>query len=228
MLITKNIFCCFFFSVFVLLITNQLIAQPEGFKLYGIETGIIEYKYSGNEVGVSTLYFDKFGNRCAMKMDTKRDGELNRGWVISLGEYQYIFDKSRSNEGWKLKNPILEWIQQNSQKEIEKYTEEMYAKLGIVRAGTEKFLGKECLAYKGENGKLLTWNGILMYLNLNFGGELTQQEVTSIKVNIPVDAQYFELPNDVKFSDLPGFGTGDYNAEEEYEDEEDSGDEDEE
>jgi len=55
------------------LITNQLIAQPEGFKLYGIETGIIEYKYSGNEVGVGTLCFDNYGNRCAMKMDTKRD-----------------------------------------------------------------------------------------------------------------------------------------------------------
>jgi hypothetical protein len=200
-----------------------LNAQPEGFKLYEIETGIIEYKYSGNEVGVGTLYFDKFGNRCAMKMDTKRDGELNRGWVISLEEYQYIYDKSRSNEGWKLKNPIIEWIQQNSLEEIEKYTEEIYAKLGIIRAGTEKFLGKECLAYKGENGKLLTWNGILMYLNLNFGGELTQQEVTSIKVNIPIDEKYFELPKDVKFSDLPMFGTEGYNEEEE-----DGSDEDEE
>ena len=73
MLNTKNIFSCFFFSVFVLLITNQLTAQPEGFKLYGIETGSIEYKYSGNEVGIGTLYFDNYGNRCAMKMDTKRD-----------------------------------------------------------------------------------------------------------------------------------------------------------
>ncbi|HSW55636.1 MAG TPA: hypothetical protein VLH59_11165 [Ignavibacteriaceae bacterium] len=219
----KNFFVSILGIFIVLLTVNQLNAQPEGFKLYGIETGIIEYKYSGNEVGVGTLYFDKFGNRCAMKMDTKRDGELNRGWVISLEEYQYIYDKSRSNEGWKLKNPIIEWIQLNSLKEIEKYTEDIYAKLGIVRAGTEKFLGKECLAYKGENGKLLTWNGILMYLNLNFGGELTQQEVTSIKVNIPVDEKYFEIPKDVKFSDLPMFGTEGYDEEEE-----DSGDEDEE
>jgi len=224
----KYFFSSLFCVSFVLLIAYQLNAQPEGFKLYGIETGIIEYKYSGNEVGIGTLYFDNYGNRCAMRMDTKRDAELNRGWVISLGEYQYIYDKSRSNEGWKLKNPIIEWIQQNSLKEIEKYTEDIYAELGIVRAGTEKFLGKECLAYKGENGKLLTWNGILMYMHLNFGGELTQQEATSIKVNIPVDEKYFEIPKDIKFSDLPGFGTRDYDAEEEYEEEEDSGDEDEE
>lgn len=69
----------FFVSIFCLLLvllkTNQLIAQPVVFKLYGIETGIIEYKYSGDEVGVGTLYFDNYGNRCAMKMDTKRDGE---------------------------------------------------------------------------------------------------------------------------------------------------------
>ena len=210
-------------GIFIVLLTvNQLNAQPVVFKLYGIETGIIEYKYSGDEVGVGTLYFDNYGSRCAMKMDTKRDGELNRGWVISLEEYQYIYDKSRSNEGWKLKNPIIEWIQQNSLKEIEKYTEEIYAKLGIIRAGTEKYLDKECLAYKGENGKLLTWNGILMFLHLNYG-VITQQEVTSIKVNIPVDEKYFEIPKDVKFSDLPMFGTEGYD-----EDEEDSGDEDEE
>jgi len=219
----KNFFVSILGIFIVLLTVNQLNAQPEGFKLYGNETGTIEYKYSGNEVGVGTLYFDNYGNRCAMKMDTKRDGEINKGWVISLGEYQYIYDKSRSNEGWKLKNPIIEWIQQNSLEEIGKYTEEIYAKLGIIRAGTEKYLSKECLAYKGENGKLLTWNGILMYLNLNFGGEITQQEVTSIKVNIPVDEKYFEIPKDIKFSDLPMFGTEGYDEEEE-----DSGDEDEE
>ncbi|MDZ7622944.1 MAG: hypothetical protein U5J96_00635 [Ignavibacteriaceae bacterium] len=223
-MIRKERFLVSFFCLLIaLLITNQLQAQDTPLKLYGIQSGIIEYKYAGNEVGVGTLYFDNYGNRCAMKMDTKRDAELNKGWVISLGEYQYIYDKSRSNEGWKLKNPIIEWIQQNSLEEIEKYTEEIYAKLGIVRAGTEKYLGKECLAYKGENGKLLTWNGILMYLNLNFGGELTQQEVTSIRVNIPVDEKYFEIPKDVKFSDLPIFGTEGYEEEEE-----DSGDEDEE
>jgi len=209
----------------VILIANQLNAQAEGFKLYGIENGIIEYKYSGNEVGVGTLYFDKFGNRCAMKMDTKRDGELNRGWVISLEEYQYIYDKSRSNEGWKLKNPIIEWIQQNSLKEIEKYTEDIYAKLGIFRAGTEKFLDKECLAYKGETGKVLTWNGILMFLNLNFGGEVTRQEVTSIETNVPVDAKYFEIPKNIKFSEMPMFGTQGYDAESEDDEDEDEDEE---
>ena len=36
--------------------------EPEpGLKYYGIRSGIIEYKHSGQRTGTSILYFDKFG-----------------------------------------------------------------------------------------------------------------------------------------------------------------------
>lgn len=204
---------------FVLLTVNKLNAQGEALKLYGIKSGIIEYKYTGNEVGKAILYFEDYGNKSAMNVDTKRGTETNKGWVISQGEYQYMFDPSKPDEGWKLKNPIIEWIHQNKHKDVEQFTEETYAKLGMKKAGTEKFLDKECLAYKGDMGKVLIWNGILMYMEMNFGGMKSKQEVTSIKVNVPVDKKYFEIPKNIKFSDMPMFGTEGYEYEEDYEEE---------
>ena len=205
---------------FVLLTIDKMNAQGETLKLYGIKSGIIEYKYTGDEVGKATLYFEDHGNKSAMNMDTKRGTEINKGWVISQGEYQYMFDPSKPNEGWKLKNPIIEWIHQAGHKDIEKFTEETYAKLGMKKAGTEKFLDKECPAYKGDMGKVLIWNGILMYMEMNFGGMKSKQEVTSIKVNVPIDKKYFEIPKNIKFSDLPMFGTEGYEFEIEEEDDE--------
>ena len=207
----------------VLLISNQIYAQEVSLKPYGIESGIIEYKYSGSEVGKSILYFDEYGNKSAMNVDSKRGEEVNKGWVISYKEYQYIFDPSKPDEGLKMKNPIIESLMKMDKQDYDKVAEDLYAQMGMKKAGTEKFLDKDCITYKGDMGKILTWNGILMLMDMNYGGMKSRQEVTSIKVNVPVDAKYFEIPKNIKFSEMPGFGTGGYDEEEE-----DSGDEDEE
>jgi len=216
----------FFVSIFCLLIallmTNQLIAQEVSLKPYGIESGIIEYKYSGSEVGMGIMYFDEFGSRCAMNMDTKRGDEVNKGWVISHHEYQYIFDPAKPNDGLKMKNPMLEGLLKMDKQDYDKAAEDLYSQMGMKRAGTEKFLDKDCIAFKGDMGKVLTWSGILMLMDMNFGGIQTRQEVTSIKVNVPVDAKYFEIPKNIKFSEMPIFGIPG------NEEGEDSGDEDEE
>ncbi|MCU0415518.1 MAG: hypothetical protein MUE91_14160 [Ignavibacteriaceae bacterium] len=213
-----SIFCL----LLVLLMTNQLLAQEVSLKPYGIESGIIEYKYSGSEVGKGIMYFDKFGSRTAMNVDTKRGEEVNKGWVISYKEYQYIFDPAKPNDGLKMKNPMIESLMKMDKQDYDKVAEDLYSQMGMKKSANEKFLDKDCIAYKGDMGKILTWNGILMLMDMNYGGMKSRQEVTSIKVNVPVDEKYFEIPKNIKFSELPGFGTGG------YEEEEDSGDEDEE
>jgi hypothetical protein len=76
----------------------------------------------------------------------------------------------------------------------------------LKKAGTEKFMDRDCILFKGDNGKILTWNGILMLMDMNYSGIKTKQEVTSIKINVPVDAKYFEIPKNIKFNEMPGFG----------------------
>ena len=67
-------------------------------------------------------------------------------------------------------------------------------------------MDRDCILFKGDNGKILTWNGILMLMDMNYSGIKTKQEVTSIKINVPVDTKYFEIPKNIKFNEMPGFG----------------------
>lgn len=206
MLLTKKFFTAVTCILFVLLLTNLLLAQEVSLKPYGIESGIIEYKYSGTQVGTGILYFDEYGYRSAMKMDTKRNNEPQKGWVISFKEYQYIFDPAQPDKGLKMKNPMIESLMNMDKQDYDKVAEDIYSKMGMKKAGTEKFLDKDCVCFKGDMGKVLTWNGILMLMDMNFGGVKSRQEVTSIKVNVPIDEKYFEIPKNIKFSDMPGFG----------------------
>lgn len=203
--------------------TAEDISTDTDLKIFKVKSGIVEYKITGYEVGKKILYFDNYGSKTAFHMDTKSDDEINKGWIVSKGDYQYMFEPSRSNEGLKIENPFMQWLKESSGGDMEKFSEEMYTKLGMKKAGTENFLGKECIVYRGDMGKVLIWNGILILNVTMIGEEVSRQEATSIKVNVPIDEKYFEIPKNIKFSEMPGFGTGGYDEEEEdsgYEDEE--------
>jgi hypothetical protein len=207
MLLNKKIFAAVICLLFVLFLTNLVLAQEVSLKPYGIESGIIEYKYSGTQVGTSILYFDEYGYRSAMNMDTKMNDKPQKGWVVSFKEYQYMFDPSKPDQGgMKMKNPMIEKLMNMDKQDYDKLAEDIYSKMGMKRAGTEKFLDKDCVCFKGDMGKVLTWNGILMLLDMDYGGMKSRQEVTSIKINVPVDEKYFEIPKNIKFKEMPGFG----------------------
>jgi hypothetical protein len=76
--------------------------------------------------------------------------------------------------------------------------------MGFKKGANETFLGKDCKVMKGDMGKVLTWNGILMLLDMKVMGTGTHQEVTKIQTNVPVDAKYFVLPRNIEFSEMPG------------------------
>jgi len=188
--------------VFILV---TLSGQETSLKPFGIKSGIIEYSYTGTKVGKGTLYFDDYGTKSAMYIDAVEDGEKNKGYVVTFGDYQYMWDPDDPTEGMKLKNPIIAWAASASKGDVESFNESMYEKLGMEKSGTENFLGKECKVMKGKMRKVLTWNGILMLLDMNMMGNVSHEEVTKIQTNIPVDAKYFVIPKNIRFSEMPGF-----------------------
>ena len=188
-------------SLFIILPT--LAGQEATLKPYGIKSGIIEYSYSGDKVGKGTLYFDDYGMKSAMVEDAIKDGEKRKGWVVSFGDYQYMWDPDDPTKGMKLKNPMLTGIKEASKGELESFTESMYSKMGFSKAPDETFLGKPCKVMKGDMGKVLTWNGILMLLDMKIMGTSSHQEVTRIQTNVPVEAKYFVLPKNIEFSEMP-------------------------
>lgn len=192
-------------SVSLVLILTTLSGQEATLKPYGIKSGIIEYSYSGDKVGKGTLYLDDYGMKSAMYTDAVEDGEKQRGWVVTSGDYQYMWDPDDPTEGMKLKNPLITWIAESSKGDIESFNESMYSKMGFAKAPDEIFLGKTCKVMKGDMGKVLTWNGILMLLDMKVMEFGSRQEVTKIQTNVPVDAKYFIIPKNIKFSEMPMF-----------------------
>jgi hypothetical protein len=191
--------------VCLFIILPMLTGQDTTLKPYGIKSGIIEYTYSGDKVGKGILYFDDFGTRSAMVTDALEEGEKRKGWVVTFGDYQFMWDPDKPGEGMKLKNPMITWIGSKSKGDIESFNESMYSQMGFIKGANETFLGKDCKVMKGDMGKVLTWNGILMLLDMKVMGYGSHQEVTKIQTNIPVDAKYFVIPKNIKFSEMPGF-----------------------
>jgi hypothetical protein len=192
-------------AALLLLDNTPVKSQEVTLKPYGIKSGIIEYSYSGDKVGKGTLYFDDYGLKSAMYTDAVEHGEKTKGWVVTSGDYQYMWDPERSTEGMKLKNPIIDWIASASQGDIESFTESIYEKMGMTKNGTETLEGKECKMFQGKMGKVLIWDGLLMLLDIKMGPYVSHQEATSIKTNIPVETKYFIIPKNIKFSEMPGF-----------------------
>jgi hypothetical protein len=179
--------------------------QEDVLKPYGIKSGIIEYSYSGDKTGTGTLYFDDYGMKSAMYMETVMEGEESKGWVVSYADYQYMWDPDQPDDGMKMRNPLLTWITESSGDSLESYTEEMYSKMGMIKSGKEIYLGKECNIIKGDMGKVLVWNGIMMMMEFKMGGYSSGQKATSVKTNVHVDAKYFVIPANITFSEMPGF-----------------------
>ena len=187
------------------LILPELAAQEVTLKPYGIKSGIIEYSFSGDKVGKGTLYFDDYGIKSAMFTEAVQNGEKTRGWSVTFGDYQYLWDPDHPAEGMKLKNPIITWIAESSRGDIESFTESMYSKMGFEKAPDEMFLDKNCKVMKNNMGKVMTWNGILMLMDMKVMDYLSHQEVIKIQTNIPVDGKYFIIPKNIKFSEMPVF-----------------------
>jgi len=171
----------------------------------GVKSGITEYTYSGDKTGKSTQYFDDYGTKSAVYAEIVTQGMSSKGWALTIGEDQYMWDPSKPGEGMKAKNPMVKMMMGKSKEEMESLTASMYEQMGMAKSGTEMFQGKECTVYKGEMGKVLLWKGLLMKMEMKIGTVVSGQEVTTIKTGIPVDSKYFEIPKNITFREMPGF-----------------------
>ena len=173
-------------------------------KPLGVKSGIIEYKYSGDKTGKSTQYFDDYGVKSAVYAEIVQQGEESRGWSLTLGEDQYMWDLN-SSQGMKTKNPMIKQMMELSGGDILEYMAGMYEQMGMTKSGTEMYQGKQCTVFKGDMGKVLIWKGLMMMMEMKIGDLVSRQEVTSIKTNVNVDGKYFRIPDNVTFNEIPGF-----------------------
>lgn len=192
-------------AICLLFLTVWMYSQQATPKPFSFKSAVVEYKYSGEKTGKSTQYVDDYGLKNATYSETIEEGELSKGWIVTSGEYQYMWNLADPTQGMKMKNPLLEWISQSSAMDLEAYTTAAYEKMGMVKSGKETFLGKECTVIKGDMGKVLIWKGILMLSEFRMGAYVSRQEATSIKTDISVDPSYFIIPANIKFTEMNMF-----------------------
>lgn len=183
--------------------TDESLSGGKG-KPLGVKSGIIEYAYSGDKTGKSTQYFDDYGMKSAVYAEITARGETSRGWSLTIGEDQYMWDIN-SSQGMKAKNPMAKMLMDTSGGDIMTIMADMYGQMGMQQSGTEIFQGKECTVFKGDIGKVLIWKGLMMMMGMKMGDILSRQEVTSIKTNLHVDGKYFRVPDNINFNEIPGF-----------------------
>ena len=192
------------FTIGMVCMTGITCGQNAAKGPFRFKSGIIEYRYSGDKTGTAVHYMDDYGLKTAVYSEITSDGELTKSWIISYGDYQYMWDPARPAQGMKMKNPLMAGIQQSSAEEIEDLNVKTYEKMGMKKTGTEKFLGRECDLLQGTMGKVLIWNGVLMLLDLKMGEYVSRQEATSVKTDIPVDHKYFVIPANITFREMSG------------------------
>lgn len=189
----------------LLLFVGAIYGQEKSPRPYKFKSGIIEYKYSGDKTGTSTLYFDDYGIKSAMYSELVILGRTSQTRAKRRGNVEYSWKvEEGSKSGVKMEDPFMSWLEDNPNGNMESFLEETFKKMGMVNSGTEKFLGKECTLLKGNIGKVLIWEGIIMLKDLKTGGDVTRQEAISVKIDVPVDPKYFDIPKDITFTDKSG------------------------
>ena len=193
--------------LFTLLLVTTITAQK--FRKYGIKSGTIEYKLSGDAVGSSITKWDDWGRKEIQIQDTKTTvwGMTNEEHktTLMLGTDMYIWKKGE-NQIQKTKSPIAKILGKENydENDIESFSKKSLESLGYKKTGEESFDGKECEVYDGIGGKLWIWkkNKIAIKVDVNILGIKMISEATKIDLNANVSSSLFEIPNGMEIVEI--------------------------
>jgi len=179
------------------------------FRRYKIRVAIVEYKMSGMQTGTETLYFDRWGMREAKYTQT----EIKAGTIVVKqnrmtlldGEWTYNVDLD-TKTGTKIPTPLMKELTGAAKRESKDATEigeEMLARMGGRKIGTETVLGKPCDVWeiKNLNAKSWVWQGVTLKTVVNMMGQMMTAEAVRLQDNVNVPDEKLTLPKDVKITE---------------------------
>ena len=207
-------------------------------KRYDIKSGIVEYvtttsgKVMGSTIdgsGTETLYFKDWGalelkesmlsQTTTMKFlgNTSTETEENHTMVkLDNGEsYSVDFNKETI---YATRDLAMDMIMENqADGNAREIGESMLESMGGKKTGTEKFLGYTCDVWEIMGGKQWIHKGLMLKMEMNAMGISTKTEATSVKLDVSVPDDNFNLP-DFPIQEIETFMSNDdespYDAEE--------------
>ncbi len=172
-------------------------------KIFGIQSGIIEYEITGSQTGSKKLYFDDWGRKQAeFSNSTIKVGKFSKHsnlLKITNGDWQYIINLEKKT-GTKRENPVLtKMYELSNQINYNDFGEQLVLIEGGVKTGSEEVAGKNCTIYnfKNKNSKRWIWNWITLKSESLSGGVHITVTAKNIAENISVPDSVFNPPLDI-------------------------------
>jgi hypothetical protein len=189
--------------------SSSTAATPAESK-YPIKSGIIhsEQEMMGMKIK-TTKYFDDYGAKNREDIESNMDvaGQHINNHQIKIMKEGWLYSYDLKNkQGSKMKFTIPAAM------DFKNMGVERMKQMGVKQTGTETILGKECKIYEftdakasmGMTGKSwIFWNSEPMKMNMDMGNKMSiKQHVTSIEENAPITADKFEIPGDIKITEM--------------------------
>ena len=174
--------------------------QPKG--KYTLKSGVVEYKTTvmGMEAK-QTLSFDDYGAKELTSVSIEMMGYKSTSYTLNRDGYVYSYDLEKKT-GTKMKAVPQANI------DFANLTDDIVKEMKINKEGEESFLGKTCTKFSIDNDKLsmkgsyLVWNGIPLKTDVDMGQMKMVLEAIKLDENASIPATTFDVPADVKFTDL--------------------------
>ena len=203
----------FYLSVFLIAVTtlsvssSALAIEEVVYKRYPAESGIIEYKISGDQTGQETVYFDHWGLREARYTETTGLGKENTAMVHTVivmdGDWIYNFNVD-TKMGSKIPNLWLRAVKASGKTgDLTSTYQDTLKSLGAMKSGTETLLEKSCDIWVNPNlgSTAWIWASIPLKIDYKTPALTIHIEATKLQENTPIADEKFQVPTDIKISE---------------------------
>ncbi len=201
----------------IALAINAAAPALDNQKPYPFKSAIIKYRISGSiQQGTQTLYIDDHGKKTRTERETTmnvmgrkiKDSSLE----IDDGNYRYRIDPIRKT-GEKLPSyskmaeemvKTMSTEQKNDMGALRKeLAKGLTGKEELTPSGKGVILGKACSIYDLMGAKSWVWNNLSLKIENPALGNMVQEAV-ELKVDVPIEADRFKAPPDVKITEAQG------------------------
>jgi len=186
-------------------------------KAYPFKSAIIKYRISGSiQQGTQTLSIDDYGKKTRTERETtinvigtkRKDSTLE----IDDGRDHYRIDLIRKTgektpSFSRVAEEMVKTMSAEQKKDMEELGKELVrgltGKEEMKPAGKGTVLGKECAVYDLMGVKSWLWNNLALKIeNPSLGNMI--QEAVDLQVDVPIAADKFKAPPDVKITEVSG------------------------
>jgi hypothetical protein len=179
---------------------------------YTLKSGIIyqDMETMGMVYKVN-MYFDDYGAKECVEtkgtMDMGIAGKVETSSImITKDGYVYQIDLS-TKTGTKSK-VLANQKGKSDNIDFNNLTEAAMKEMHITKEGTETVLGKTCDKFKMDYADMnlkssyCVWDGIALKYEMNMAGITAKTTATKIEENVSVPAEKFEVPKDIKLTEM--------------------------